>query len=62
MATMKKERSLHGKALKPEDTDVMWMIMTKLKNMQQAATDLTVPTKYASFTLQEEQSLCFLKA
>ena len=41
---------------------VMWSMMTKLKHVQQAAADLSVPTEYAFFTLQEEQSLCFLKA
>ena len=41
---------------------VMWMIMTKLKDVQQEETDWTFPTKVFFFTLQEEQSFCFLKA
>ena len=40
----------------------MWSMMTKLKHVQQAAADLTIPTEKAFFTLQEEQSLCFLTA
>ena len=49
MATMKKARVLHRKALKPEDADIleyfMWSMMTKLKHVQQAAADLTIPTE-----------------
>jgi hypothetical protein len=40
----------------------MWSMMTKLKHVMQAAADLTFPLNKLFFTLQEEQSLRFLKA
>ena len=36
--------------------------MTKLKGGQKWADEIAIPTKQAFCTLQEEQSLCFLKA
>ena len=63
MATMKKVRVLHRKALKPEDTDILcgvWWPSWSTRSKQQPTWQF--PLNKFFFTLQEEQSLCFLKA
>ena len=63
MATMKKARVLHRKALKPEDADILcglWWPSWSTCNNQQPTWQF--PLNKLFFTLQEEQSLCFLTA
>ena len=63
MVTMKRARVLHRKALKPEDADILcgvWWPSWSTCNKQQPTWQF--PLNKLFFTLQEEQSLCFLTA
>ena len=56
---------LQANAVKPEETSVLFeascVAMMTMREVQKSACHVAIPFKYAFFTLQEEQSLCFLE-